>query len=249
MGQYTQYYKKLAAHKLADIYYNERMGTIFGIAAALALAGGGAGYQFSNMADGTPDDLRAGNADQVMEELITQRGNLEQQHAALKTLTADITAASRSGGDAAAIESTRQEKVGAFQSFAKQLVTDAFLSSELSEREREDFIRGIDENIINMGDIGLEALEDKDGDVVEFSQIREIRAKVDAENPLLGNQERVIAIAEQNSEEQVSILKGTLIPAFLLAFLGSIGLGLGFGDYRRANNRPQKPTKTSGMRH
>lgn len=250
MGQYTTYYKKLAAHKLADIYYNERVGAIFGIAAALAIAGGGAGYQIGDMIDGNADNLRTANADQVMQELTTQRGNLETQHAELKTLTATITEASRAGRDAEPIELLRQEKVSDFQSFAKQLVTDAFLSAELSENERETFIRHIDENIINMGDIGLEALEDKNGEVDEFSHIREIRAKVDAENPLLGNQARVIAVAEQNGEEQVSLLKTTLIPALLLGFLGSIGLGCGFSDYRKANNRPQKPTKIGrGIRH
>jgi len=250
VGRYTQYYTKLAAHKLADAYYNERMGAILGIATTLALAGGGAGYQIGYMVDGTPDEQRAVNADQVMQELINQRGTLEEQHTALKALTADITAASRAGGDASALENTRQEKVASFQNFAKQLVTDAFLSSELSEGEREDFIRGIDENIINMGDIGLEALEDKSGAVDEFSHIREIRAKVDAENPLLGNQERVVTIAEQNGDSQVKMLKVTLIPALLLALLGSMGLGFGFSDYNRASQRPQKPTKANrGIRH
>ena len=249
MKEKIKYCSELVHHKLAETYYYEKPGRMIAIGAVLASIGGFGAYSIGEEFDKAADHIRADNAQEVVQALEERRGDLEDKRNELQSLTQQIAEAGRSGQDITGLEAERESKVSGFQSYAAQVVSDAFLSSELSEQERQDFIGAIDTEIIDLGDIGLGALE-QDDKVMEFSHVREGRTEIDKTRPLLDNFERVQAIAEYNEENNINLLFLTLLATVFSGFLGTLGLAVTVGENSEAaRNKPKKPAKNHGLRH
>lgn len=249
MKEQIKYYTKLAHHKLAETYYYERPGRMVAVGAVIASIGGFGAYNIGEEFDKAADNIRADNAMEIAQALEDRRGDLEDKRDELQFLTQQIAEAGRSGQDITGLEAERESKVAGFQSYAAQVVSDAFLSSELSEQERQDFISAIDTELIDLGDVGLGALQENDK-VVEFSHIREGRAEIDKTRPLLDNFERVKAIAEYNDKNNVDLGALVFFSFCLTALFGTLGLSFTVGENAQAaRNKPQKPAKNHGLRH
>jgi hypothetical protein len=240
-GEHAKYYTQLAAHKMAKSAYDNPKVAFLATATLLASLGGGVAYLTDDVphsAD-TVSGAQATAVQQVMEERIDA---LKERQEELRRFTDQITKAD-SGSDAAlALEQQRAEKVTELENLAKTFVTKAVLSSDLSEQERQKLVSHVDKNIINLGDIGFEALEDQRGDVVAFNYLREARQQIDAENPSFSNDERAQAVAQKNKDAQRDSEKHT-IAGIGRGLISTMFLLMGLTMSGCAYSEPRKPVK------
>lgn len=251
MKSHMKYYTQLANHKVAKMVHTESIGNVFGLAVMCATAGGLGAYVLGEGIENDADHLRADNAEYVAMQLDARLADLSEKKEMLKNMTAEIAQTSRAGGDSSTLDQIRLQKVDEFSTDARQVVMDAFLSTELSEQERQDFITHIDEKLVDMGDIGLDVLESRDH-VVDFGNVREGRLQIDAAHPLLNNEERVEAIAAFNNKKDINMFFIVLMGMMVSGFMGTCGVFDAYANKKDlACNPPKKPQKNrpQGIKH
>ena len=241
VGEHAKYYTQLAAHKMARAVYDHTKTSFIATAGLFMTLGGGIAY----LTDDVPhnaDTVSGAQAVDVRQTMGERINALQAQQTELHRLTDQITAADFGSNAALALEQQRVEKADELETQAKAFITKAVLSADLSEQERQQLVNHVDKNIINLGDIGFESLEDQQGNVVPFNYLREARQQIDAQNPSFTNEERAKAVAQKNKDARqesgkhisVGMMGGALATFLLLMGLTMSGCG---------RSAPRKPVQ------
>lgn len=252
MLKHLKYYKDLYRHQMSKEIIDDKFGPgTLSTMALVAVFSGAGGYMAVDDVTVLPDQDASANAVEIVEQLGDQKQSLLDQQTEFDALSTRITQESRAGNDIGALETEQTERSEAMTAFAQQLVSDALLSSELSEQQRQDFLTDLDDNVVDMSSIGFEALDG--GDKVDaLSHLREYHDSDEAKQTYKNNIERAQAMASFNDAHNGGSEAGVM--GALGACLGLLLLMGGMlGYHRQAYNyhheRPKKPTKNGGFKH
>ena len=214
-----KYYADAAKHTCAKTFTSTPERRV-SLVALFAVLGGVAGYQVSEKPI-APDQDAAANAPQILAELEAEKTQLLQNY-------------------------ENGESVSAFPQLVTDLVVKTLLNDDLSEQQRQDFLYAVDEELLDMSEIGFRSLEgcDCDDQVDDLSYIREVKSDIETDEArsLMSDYDKAVAMADENMER-------TPVSPIWLTFLGVIGAFLfgtttaNEGRKRAEKATPKKPSK------
>ena len=214
-----KYYADTAKHACAKTFTSTPERRV-SLVAVFAVLGGMAGYQVAEKPI-APDQDAAENAPQILAELEEEKTELLQNY-------------------------ENGESVSAFPKLVTDLVVKTLLNDDLSEQQRQDFLYAVDEELLDMSEIGFRSLEgcDCDDQVDDLSYIREVKSEIETDEArsLMSDYDKAVAMADENMER-------TPVSPIWLMFLGVVGSFLfgattaNEGRKRAEKATPKKPLK------